>query len=108
MEAWDNLLQAKISQALSANEYCSNDFPFEKGARVILSTLHRCKEYKAKDEHQVAKFMPQYNGPFRVTETAPEISTITVNMPNHLNTFPMFHTSQALPFIKNDKDLFPG
>ena len=52
--------------------------------------------------------MPQYNGPYIITETAPEILTITINMPNHPNTFPTFHTSQALPPIENDKELFPG
>lgn len=52
--------------------------------------------------------MPRYDGPYLIMETAPEISTITVDMPNHSNTFPTFHTSQALPFIENDKDLFPS
>lgn len=40
-EAQDNMLQAKISQALSTNVCWSNDFPFEKGHCVMLSTLHR-------------------------------------------------------------------
>jgi hypothetical protein len=52
--------------------------------------------------------MPRYDGPYLVTETAPEISTITVDMPNHPNTFLTFHTLQALPFIKNNKNLFPN
>lgn len=43
-EAQDNLLQAKISQSLSANEHCSNEFPFEKGNQVVLSALHRQRE----------------------------------------------------------------
>lgn len=107
-EAQDNLLGANISQSISANEHQSNDFPFEKGNRVVLFTLHRCRDYKAKDEHQVVKFMPCYDGPYLITEMAPDISTITVNMPNHPNTFPTFHTSQALPFIENDKELFPN
>jgi hypothetical protein len=41
MEAQDNMLCAKILQSISANEHCSNDFPFEKGHWVVLSTLHR-------------------------------------------------------------------
>jgi hypothetical protein len=49
-EAQDNLLRAKISQSLSANEHRSNDFPFEKGKCVVLSTSHRGREYKAKNE----------------------------------------------------------
>lgn len=50
-EAQDNFLWAKISQSLSANEHYSNDFPFKKGNKVVLSTLHRHREYKAKDKH---------------------------------------------------------
>lgn len=33
---------------------------------------------------------------------------VTIDLPNSLNTFPTFHTSQALPFVENDKELFPG
>ena len=105
-KAQDNLLCAKISQSISANVHQYNDFPFKKGNRVILSTLHRCRDYKAEDEHWVMKFIPCYYGPYLITKMAPGISTITVNMPNHMNTFPMFYTSQALPFIENDKELF--
>jgi hypothetical protein len=42
-----------------------------------------------------------------VTDTALNVSTVMVEMPNNLNTFPTFHTSQALPFIENTKNLFP-
>ncbi|KAF8218785.1 hypothetical protein L208DRAFT_1347384 [Tricholoma matsutake] len=52
--------------------------------------------------------MPRYDGPYIVTDTAAEVSTITVDMPNNPNTFPTFHASQALPFVENDKDLFPS
>jgi hypothetical protein len=52
--------------------------------------------------------MPRYDGPYVVTDTAPEISTVMVDMPNHPNTFPTFHTSQVRPFVENNKNLFPG
>ena len=52
--------------------------------------------------------MSQYNGSYMVTDTAAKISTITIDMPNNLNTFPTFPTSQALPFVENDKNLFPS
>lgn len=106
MEVQDNMLHAKISQSLSANEHHSNEFPFEKGHWVVLSMLHRQCDYKAKGEKWVAKFMPQYGGPYKVTNMVPDISTITVEMPNSPNTFPVFHTSQALPFMENNKELF--
>lgn len=107
-EAQDNMLHAKISQALSVDVHRTNDFPFCKGGHVILSTLHRQRDYKAKGEKRVAKFMRWYNRPYMVTETAPDISMITVDMPNNPNTFPTFHTSQVLPFVENDKNLFPS
>ncbi|KAF8222393.1 hypothetical protein L208DRAFT_1523759 [Tricholoma matsutake] len=70
--------------------------------------LHRCQDYKAKDEKQVTKFMPRYDGPYMVTQTVPEVSTITVDMPNNPKMFPTFHTSQVLPFKENDPELFPA
>jgi hypothetical protein len=56
----------------------------------------------------VVKFMPCYNGPYEVTDTASEISTVTINLPNYPNSFPTFHTSQVRPFVENDKNLFPA
>jgi hypothetical protein len=107
-EAQDNMLRAKLSQSLAANEHRTDDFLFEKGKRVVLFTLHCRREYRSKDEKRVAKFMPRYNGPYTVTDTAPEISTITVELPNNPQTFPTFHTSQVLPFVENDPTLFPS
>jgi len=102
------MIWAKISQSLAANEHHTNEFLFVKGGQVVLSTLHRWQDYKAKGEKRVAKFMPHFDGPYLVTDTAPEISTVTINLPNHPNTFPTFHTSQVRPFMENNKELFPG
>jgi hypothetical protein len=52
-EAQDNMLCTKISQVLSADQHCTDEFPFCKGGRVVLSTLHRRRDYKAKGEKQV-------------------------------------------------------
>jgi hypothetical protein len=35
-EAQDNMLRAKLSQSLVVNEHRTDDFPFEKGGRVVL------------------------------------------------------------------------
>lgn len=75
---------------------------------MVLSTLHRCCKYKAKDEKWVAKFMPRYDGPYLVMDASPEMSMVMVELLNNTCMFPMFHSSQALPFVENDKELFPG
>lgn len=106
LEVKDNMLHAKISQSLSANEHHSNNFPFRMGDHVVLSTLHRQQDYKVKGKKWVAKFMPRYDGPYKITDTTPEISTVTINLPNHPNVFPTFHTSQIQPFVENDDALF--
>ena len=63
-EAQDNLLLAKVSQAFHMNKSQTLDFPFKVGKCVVLSTLHRCQEFRAGDPNRVAKFMPQFDGPF--------------------------------------------
>ena len=107
-EAQDNLLRAKISQSIQANKHRSLKFPFEIGSRVRLSTSHRRNDYKAKGEKYVAKFMPQYNGPYTITDVNEEHSTITLDLPNSPNIFPVFHTSEVLPYTESDTTLFPS
>ena len=107
-EAQDNLLQAKISQSIEANKHRSLDFPFTIGSRVRLTTLHRRNEYKSKGEKRVAKFMPRYDGPYTVIDTDEKHSTVTIELPNALNIFPTFHTSEVLPFVETDTTLFPS
>jgi hypothetical protein len=107
MEAKDNMTRAKISQTLSANAKRSDDFPFKVGDRVVLSTMHRRREYKAKGENRVAKFMPRFDGPYPTTDVSPTHSTVTLDLPNKA-TFPTFHTAHVIPFMENDKELFPG
>lgn len=107
LEAQDNLLTSKIKQANQANKSRQLTFPFQVGHRVVLSTLHRRREYKTGDEPRVAKFMPRFDGPYRVTATDESHSTVTLDMPRNPNIFPVFHTSEVLPFKENDDTLFP-
>ena len=108
MEAKDNLLRAKTDQAISANLHRADDFPFQVGGKVMLSTLHRRHEYKSKGQHRVAKFMPRYDGPYTIVEVHAACSTVTLDMPNSPNVFPVFHSSQVKPFKPNDPLLFPS
>ena len=108
LEAQDNLLKAKISQSLQANKQCSLKFPFSIGSRVRLSTLHRRKEYTAKGEQRVAKFMPRFDGLYTIINLDEQHSTVTLDLPNSPNIHPTFHTSEVLPYIKSDTTLFPS
>ena len=107
-EAQDNMLKAKISQAQQSNKHRLNEFPYKIGQRVRLSTLHRRREYKSRDEKRVVKFMPCFDGPYEIVKTSPEHSTVTLHLPQSPDIFPVFHTSEVMPFIENDESLFPS
>ena len=107
LEAQDNLLEAKISQAFQANKSQSLTFPFKVGDQVILSTANRRREYKSGNEHRVAKFMPRFDGPYSVTTTDERHSTVTLKLPDHSGHFPIFHTSEVKPFRENNNTHFP-
>jgi hypothetical protein len=105
--AQDNLLDAKIHQAFQVNKDRQLKFPFRVGDRVVLSTLHRRREYKSGKQHRAAKFMLHYDGPYRILNTDKAHSTLTLDMPHKPNLFPIFHTSEIHPFQENDDALFP-
>ena len=107
-EAQDNLLLAKVSQAFHVNKSQTLDFPFKVGKHVVLSTLHRHQEFRAGDPNCVAKFMPQFDDPFVIKATNEQHSTVTLDLPNLPNVFPIFHTSEVHPFAKNDDSMFPS
>jgi hypothetical protein len=105
-EARDNLFAAKVSQAEFANRHCASEIPFVVGDKVLLSTTHRRHEYVQAKSGRVAKFMPRFDGPFKITHAYPQTSTYTLELPNEPNRFPTFHSSQIRPFIENDNELF--
>jgi chromodomain-containing protein len=107
-EAQDNLLKAKVSQANQANKHRLTGFPFEVGQRVCLSTLHRRREYKSKNEKRVVKFMPRFDGPYLITKIDPTHSTVTLDLPRSPDIFPVFHTSEVMPYLENNDALFPS
>ena len=72
LEVQNNLLKAKISESFQANMHHTLMFPFTMGSWIQFSTLHQCKEYKAKGEKRVAKFMPQYDGPYMIIDVDEE------------------------------------
>ena len=108
LEAQDNLLRAKISQAVQANKHLMLTFLFTIGSQVQLSTLHQCKEYKAKGEKRVANFMPQHDGLYTILNVNEDHFTVTLDLPNSPNICLTFHTSEILPYIESDTTLFPS
>jgi len=108
LKAQDNLLKAKILQLTQSNKHCTLKFPFKIGSHVRLSTLHQRNDYKTKGEKRVAKFMLRYDGPYTIINIDEDHSTVTLNLPNSPNIFPVFHTSEVLPYIESDTSLFPS
>jgi hypothetical protein len=107
-EAKDNMLLAKMTQAYHANKHRGEDDVFVVGDRVMLSMLHRCKEYHKKGEKWATKFFPRFNGPYKITRAHPETSNYTLDLPNSPHVFPTFHASELKHFHENDSELFPG
>jgi hypothetical protein len=91
----DNLLLAKISQSHFANPKRSEGPLYEVGDKVMLSTLHRRKDYKLKGQHHAAKFLPRYDGPYQIIDAHHDASTVTLNMSNAPNLFLTFHISNV-------------
>ena len=52
--------------------------------------------------------MPRFDGPYKILKVDPTHSTVTLHLPQSPDIFPVFHTSEILPFIKNNETLFPS
>lgn len=108
IDAQDLLTAAKISQASQANKDRSPNPEFEVGDRVFLATAHRRRDYmQAKDGH-VAKFMPRFDGPFKVLKAYPHSSTYTLHLPEYSKIHRTFHSSLLHTCVENDPELFPS
>jgi len=85
-------------------------FPYVVGDMVMLSTVNRRRDYKgsaASTGKRVAKFMPRFDGPYLVSDVHKEASTVSLEMPNAPNVFPMFHTSLVKLFKDNNGEKYP-
>ncbi len=107
-QAKDSLTASKISQSINASLARSLETPYSVGDSVYLSTSNRRREYMHAGEGRVAKFMPRFDGPYKVVHANPEKSSYTLDMPNTPNTFPTFHSSLLRRFVPNNPDLFPS
>jgi len=107
-DAKDRLLMAKVQQAFHANKTRSDDHDLKIGDKVMLSTLHRRREYRTGHDGHAAKFFPRYDGPYTIIDHFPQFSTYTLELPNSPNVFPTFHASELKPHVSNDASLFPS
>jgi len=107
-DAKDHLLEAKCMQAFYVNRDCGEEDVFKIGDKVMLSTLHRRREFTANDPSRIAKFIPHFDGPYSIVNSMPEFSAYTLDLPNAPNIFPTFHSSQLKHFTENDASLFPS
>ncbi|KIP01166.1 hypothetical protein PHLGIDRAFT_60628, partial [Phlebiopsis gigantea 11061_1 CR5-6] len=55
LEAQDNLLLAKTQQAFAANASRGPEIVYNVGDKVLLSTLHRRREYMQRGDNRAAK-----------------------------------------------------
>jgi hypothetical protein len=106
-DAHDALLAAEISQASSANVHRGDEPTFEVNDLVYLSTAHRRRKYLNRKTKHVAKFMPQFNGPYKIISAHPESSNYTLELPAHTNIHPTFHVSELRAHVPNNANLYP-
>jgi hypothetical protein len=107
-DAKDALLASKVHQAHHANKSRAEEDVFKVGEWVMLNTHNRRREYKNGKPGRVAKFMPRYDGPYKVLKARPEVSSYSLDLPNQPNIFPTFHASELRRFVPNDDTLFPS
>lgn len=74
----------------------------------MLSTENRWREYAAKGEKQVTKFMPRFDRPYIIMDVNHEKLMVTLELPLASDRFPTFHTSEVMPYNENNCVLFPG
>lgn len=93
-EARDALIYAKVNQAHFANQHRSPEEVYQVGDFVMLSTRNRRRDYMQQGDGRTAKFMPRWDGKYRVIAAHPETSTYRIDLNGQNNKFATFHASQ--------------
>jgi len=107
-DAKNHLLEAKCLQVFYANRDRSPEDSFKIGECVMLSTLHWRQEFTAGDPSHITKFIPCFDGPYKIINSMPEFLAYTLELLNSPNIFPTFHALQLKHFTKNNALLFPS
>lgn len=106
-EARDNLVLAKVSQRIQADKHRGPEHRYQVGDFVMLNTFHRRRNFMQAGDGRVAKFMPRWDGKFKILKAFPDTSVYELELPNTPNAYALFHASELKPYHHNDPDLFP-
>ncbi|KAJ8468870.1 hypothetical protein ONZ45_g17089 [Pleurotus djamor] len=79
--AKDSLVAARALQADRANMSRGEEGTLERGDLAFLSTANRRREFAPPGSNRVAKFMPRFDGPWKVIESWPDTSTYRLDIP---------------------------
>lgn len=52
--------------------------------------------------------MPCFDGPYKIVSANPELSSYTLDLPEHTNIYPTFHVSELKHHTPNDANLYPS
>jgi hypothetical protein len=107
-DAHNALITSKVPQAHAANMHRSKEPKFDISDLVYLSTANRRREYLTGNSKCTTKFMPRYDGPYKIISANTESSNYTLDLPEHTNIYPTFHVSELKCHIANDVELFPS
>jgi hypothetical protein len=106
--ARDGLLAAKLHQAHFVNKDRLADPTYQAGDKVMLATAHRQRDYIRAKDGRVAKFMPRFDGPYKILQAFPESSSYRLELPTASKAHPTFHVAQLRTHIPNNDSLFPS
>ena len=94
-----------MTQTLQANRRRRADAPYNVSEQVYLST-----DNLNLPKNRSRKLMPKYIGPYKITQSYPNESRYTLDLPPELKArriHPSFHVSRLCTFNMNDHKLFP-
>ena len=83
---------------------CGHEVVYQLGDKVMLSTFHRCQDYKCKGDDHAAKFFPRWHRPYMIITALLEASSYTLN---NDSAYP-YYASELKLYHPNDPQLFPN
>jgi len=103
VDAQDALLAAKIDQAHHANTLQSPETHYEVGQWVLLSTVLNWRhDYMQAKDGRTVKFMPHYNGSYKVIQAFSDSSNYTLKLLTSSKVHSTFHVSLLKSFQPNN------